>query len=445
MIIRFGVANHRSIREYQELSLVATKLKDDESGLLIAGNEPLHQEIPPDNALRVVPVVALYGANASGKSTVLHALSTLVQMIVTSHESRERRWFQPFLLDDESRKGPAKYDIDFVIDATRFHYGVETCSERIRSEWLYSYNLAAKRQTRTVLFHRDSEAAEEFYFGKTLKGENRQISRLVRKDSLFISAAAQNSHPQLTGVYDFFRNKFTSRLHSGTEAMLADHLVAYFGSSETRRANALSFLRAADVGVSGMDFSKIPVGERVKTFSKGLEKLLGDYLSEIGQEEEFSLARDERSDVKLVHSGGDGKTYSLEISAESAGTTSLLSLLGPIFERLAEGGVIIIDELNSTLHPLVSRKLIGLFSDPETNPKGAQAIFTTHDTNILGGGSLRRDQIWFAEKDREGATHLYAMSDIKVRASDNLEAGYLSGRFGAVPFYGVEMLALQEA
>ena len=134
----------------------------------------------------------------------------------------------------------------------------------------------------------------------------------------------------------------------------------------------------------------------------------------------------------------------MEFEYESAGTIALLGLLGPLLKRLKEGGVLLIDELNSTLHPLISRELIRLFSRAETNPGKAQLLFSTHDTNLLSNKILRRDQIWFAEKDEQGATHIFSLAEIKVRSSENFESGYLHGRFGAIPFLGVTDSFIQD-
>ncbi|QSB20607.1 ATP-binding protein [Pseudomonas sp. 15A4] len=152
----------------------------------------------------------------------------------------------------------------------------------------------------------------------------------------------------------------------------------------------------------------------------------------------------ERTVTKISHTGSNFKRYEIELEKESSGTKALLQLLGPVFTKLKSGGVLIVDELNVALHPLVSQELIKLFSNPSTNPGRAQLIFTTHDTSMLTAGLLRRDQIWFVEKDREGSTNLYALSSIKIRKSDNFEKGYIEGRFGAIPMFGLEVMAYQK-
>lgn len=439
MLLRFGVENHGSIRTYQEISLVASKLKDSARSLFnVQGTPGESDDVAANHAqILVAPVLALYGANASGKTTVLKAFDFFVSGILVSHSgssSSEGTDYEPFRLDEESRTRPSRYDADFVLGNLRYHYGFSVDGKRVVSEWLYSFPLGKPRQVRTVLFHRDASEADEFYFGKPLKGENKQISKLVRPNSLYLSAAAQNAHPQLSPIFEFFASKVSRRLdNSEGRALLPDQLLAYFGDNTERREKALQFLRAADIGISGIDFSKVPVEEKDQIFMLELEKLVNRHVK---GSSDLNLVKKERAKVQLLHSGLDNRSYPVPIRHESAGTISLLRLLGPAITRLAEGGVLVIDELNSTLHPLVSRELIALFSNPETNPGKAQLIFSTHDTNILSEKVLRRDQIWFAEKDHVGSTHLYSMSAIKVRATDNLEAGYLAGRFGAIPFFG---------
>jgi AAA15 family ATPase/GTPase len=428
MLLRFGVENHRSIKNYQEISLVAAKLKDDESSLFSVGE---------DSALRVSPVLAFYGANASGKSTALHALYFFIDAISSSHTSKMpigRTPYQPFLLDEEFAEKPSKYDADFIVGEHRYHYGFILDGKRILEEWLFSYPLTGDRQARSVLFHRKSTDENEFYFGKNLKGANKAISRLVRSNSLYISAAAQNAHAQLTPIYQFFDEKITRRLGDLYDHLLPGQILAYFSEDSSRLQRALGYLAEADTGIISVEFEKVPLDQKELKFIGDFEQLLQD----VTEDEEFALpVWKEKAQVKFMHRGFNGKSYPIDIDKESSGTKSFLGLIGPVLVRLMDGGVIVVDELNSTLHPLLSRRLIQLFQDPSINVGKAQLLFTTHDTSLLSAGGLRRDQIWFAEKNNEGATYLYAMSELKVRSRDNLESGYLHGRFGAVPYYGV--------
>lgn len=448
MLVRFGLKNHRSIRDYQEISLVATKLRDNEGGLL----SPIDELPAADNAasaralFRIVPIVALYGANASGKSTVLDGLrffSTFIKSSQTRGDASDGVPHHPFLLDETSQNEVSTYDADIIISETRFHYGFTINREVVTSEWLYSYPVNAARQARTVLLHRDIGNEEQFYFGKGLRGENKQISRLVRPNSLFLSAAAQNAHEQLTPVYDFFKEKLSWRSdHShGSDRAVSEELKNFFGKNEAQRNIAVNFLKAADIGVLSMDFSRIPIPEKAIKFSEDLNALMKRHWDPNFPDEPLS----EMTKVNLAHAGEEDKSYKIPLEDESAGTKSLLQLLGPTLNHLTHGGVLIVDELNTTLHPLVTRELISMFSTPSINKGKAQLIFSTHDTNVLAGKALRRDQIWFAEKDRVGATHIYSMAEIKVRKDENLESGYLAGKFGAIPYFGSLNLPPSEA
>jgi AAA15 family ATPase/GTPase len=443
MLLRFGVENHGSIASYQELQLTATALKDDDTGVMIAEGASSDSS----RALRVLPVAGIYGANASGKSTVLRAIDFFVNAVAHSHSrtaSKIGTPYEPHLLDPGSRSKPSRYDADVVLGDTRYHYGFVLDGKHILQEWLYSFDLAASRQVRSVMFGREtsSDGAVEIVFpGKSLKGENKQIAKLVRPNSLFLSVAAQNSHPQLTPIFEFFE-QVVSRLNADlNEFFVIDQLTAYFALDAQRRDAALEFLRAADVGISGIDFSRIPIADKELQVLKSIEQVIRQHV-DIPDSEKASMTSDvmkEKISVKLGHRGKDGEIYPIALDAESAGTQALLQLLGPVFAKLHAGGTILIDELNTALHPLVSRELIKLFQNPITNPGKAQLIFSTHDTNLLTGALLRRDQVWFAEKDAQGRSHLYSLSDIKVRASDNIERGYLMGRFGAIPFVGCSL------
>lgn len=439
MLLRFGVQNHRSIRDYQEISFLASSLKDNEEGLLSI-DLPQDNEADDDSAgmkLSVLPVVAVYGANAAGKSTILKAFDFFYEAILNSHTGTAKTHgtpYTPYLLNDYSIEEPSGYDADFVIDGTRYHYGFTVDGKIIVSEWLYSFNLSSKRQVRSVLFHRDSEAEEIFYFGPALKGDNKRISKSVRANSLYLSTAAQNAHPHLSLILEYFSENISTRLEQlSNPAAITKQLIAYFGKDPDRKKVAFEFLKAADVGITDIDFSEIPYEEKTKKLLSDFETVIKKHLPTMSLENSFNV----KTEAKVLHSGEDEKSYPIELEYESSGTLALLQILGPVFNRLLNGGVLLVDELNICLHPLVSKQLIKLFSYPETNPGRAQLIFSTHDTGMLTGGSLRRDQIWFVEKDRVGASTLYPLSNFKVRSTDNFEKGYKDGRFGAAPDFNL--------
>ncbi len=417
MLIRFAVENHLSIRDKQELSLVAANLQDSGADLITTKD------------FRLLPAALLYGANASGKSNFISALNFLMSSVLFSHERggpATKLSRNPFFLDKTSRKLPTKLDVDFLLNDVRFHYGFSATDEAFVEEWLYAFPSAKKQ----IWFYRDA-SRKNIQFGKTLKGAVKTIETLTRPNSLFLSAAAQNAHKQLTPVYNYL----TSFSIKDQIENRATHAFATFheGKIDPR---IIEFLQQADTGISSYQFfdKLAKSGIDQQSFAKDLLSIFNKYApadrkvsSDFGGMEfkEISLGHQAAADIQF-----------LDLKRESAGTLRLLVLLRPIFEALDSGSLVVIDELDASLHTYLAEQIVALFNSKKTNPNGAQLIATTHDTNLLCADYLRRDQVWFVEKDRNGASTLYPLTDIRTRAADNLEKGYLQGRFGAVPFRG---------
>ncbi|TCW79781.1 ATP-binding protein [Burkholderia sp. SRS-46] len=424
MLLRFGVENHKSIRNYQELLVTAASFKDGASRLLHTA----------DARVKTVPVVAIYGANASGKSTLLDALRFMRNAVRYSHSRGDATGdstpYQPFALDEVSSSRPSRYDIDVEFDETRFHYGFALDGTKINEEWLYAIPLNKSRKTRQTWFHRTDDG-EPIYFGKELKGENKLIEKIVRPNSLFLSAAAQNAHQQLSKLYDYIVSKINVISTETSSNSLGPQVAGFFQKHKDLESDALEFLRIADTGIAGVRYENVEMSEKTKNFLEEFKTFLERHSipSKPGADEQL------KRKASFTHRGVDNKEYRLDLESESEGTKAILSAIGPILYALRSGGVLLIDELSNSLHPLMSRKLVSLFNDKDINVGAAQLIFSTHDTNLLCSGVFRRDQIWFAEKDREGATHFFPLTEISVDQRDNLEKGYLQGRFGAIPFF----------
>lgn len=403
MLIRFSVSNFRSLRDEQELSMVAA-FRDGRDDLVSL--ESLDADL--------LRVAGIYGANAAGKSNVLDALQFMRDAILESH----RTWppegpipREPFLLDRKSVGAPSSFEADFLLGGVRFQYGFKLDSERVLEEWLFSY----PNKRRQIWFTREAHAAEPFSFGRQLKGRNRTIEGLTRANSLFLSAAAGNAHEALLDVYSWF----SSNLVFGGPSRQGRWALSTVRMLESKPHEVVEFLRAADLGINNIELREKPLGDRK---ARRLENNWAEGANRV---------------LEFQHQT-KGDPVSLALSEESRGTQAWFSLAGPVLGILDRGGVLCIDELDSSLHPLLAFELIRLFQDPQRNPKNAQLIFNTHDTNLLGSPSetplLYRDQIWFVEKDDEGATHLYPLTDFKPRKFENLERGYLQGRYGAIPF-----------
>ncbi len=419
MLIQFRVQNHRSLRDEQVLSMVAGAVapKDDPRLIRAAGVED-----------GLLPAVALYGANASGKSNVLQALSFMQSAVLRSH----RFWDpeggtpqEPFALSGKAQE-PSLYEVDVVISDVRYRYGFVLSAERIEEEWLHAWPNGRKQEW----FERERD---DFKFGKSLHGENETIRGLTRPNGLFLSAAAQNNHAALSPVYGWFaptRLKFRRASSVGEPAANAlgevfSRQLSLFpdveGARTLDRDGIVRLLRAADVGI--LD---------VRVLNRDLPHPR-DLLSAWSRP-------GKRVELQFQHKTEDGKGAWLPAEAESTGTLTLLQIATQVVGVLRDGGLVCIDEIDASLHPMLALEVLRLFNEPRHNARGAQLVFTTHDTsllgNVLGSPPLRRDQIWFTEKDDGGATKLYPLTDFHPRKEENLERGYLQGRYGAIPFLG---------
>ena len=423
MLLRFRVRNFLSLREEQELSFVASPLRDADSPVRQVGEISKYD---------VLTAAVIYGANASGKSNVITALRHFQWDVRNSHSQRNANAKinrREFALDLESSEEPTMFEIDFLSDGVRFTYGYEVTKEHYVSEWLYGF----PKGVVSTYFERDFQ---EFKFGRSLKGRNKTISEFTRKNSLFLSSATQNDHNQLSKISEFISKiRIQSNISVSSESATTS-----LGKKELDK-RAVDFLASIGTGVCGFRTEEEEMPEEAKAFTSALMKAFSETLEDM-PDIDPSAFPETRTKIELGHMSKEGELKYFDLSNESAGTRRLLVLLGPIFSVLDEGGLIAIDEIDASLHTKAGELIVSLFNNKETNPKGAQLIATTHDTNLLMSDMIRRDQIWFTEKDMTGATSLYPLTDISTRKGDNLERGYLQGRFGAVPFSGTAIKML---
>lgn len=402
MLLSFRVANHGSLREPQELNFVPSYADDRPA----------------------VPVVAVYGANASGKSTLIDAYAFFQKAVQQS----QARWLpgapvprRPFLLDHTSRDEVSTYAADVLLGSVRYAYGFSVTDHEIVEEWLYSYPKARRR----VLFERSAMAMT---YGATLGGGKVAAERILRPNSLYLSAAAQSSHPELSRLWTCLTGPFvvddSTRqvlVHSVAGAMAAS---LYQSFADRGLPIGSEVLAAADLGVHEIREGQERPGA---TFPEDeLRPRLSAHLR--------SAASRSLEFVHVV----DGEEFVLPVEAESAGTKTWLNLVSTGLTAVLGGNAVWVDEIDISLHPMLTAKLISLFQDPELNPRGAQLIFTTHDASLLGTmlgeQVLSRDQVWFVEKaPATGAAELYPLSDFKPRKGENFERRYLAGSYGAVP------------
>ncbi|MEU7002483.1 ATP-binding protein [Nonomuraea sp. NPDC046570] len=407
MLLRFRVANHRSIRDEQTLSFMAVPRR----------GEP--------KQLSTVRAAGVYGANASGKSNVLDALRWMISAVQVSH----RQWdpaggipHRHFKLSATGADTPSFYELDFLHENVRYSYGFEVNGSQVLAEWLNSFPHGRTRK----LFDRSGPG--EIDFGRGLVGETERIRRLTRPNSLYLSCAASNNHPLLSSLHEHLTSHVLFAQHGEHDEkvrlLLAKTLLADPAIAPTMN----QLLRIADLGLEAAEIVEVPLPPRSEEILQHLSTIedLGpfppDTLDEL------------RKEIRLRRPGG----HALRLREESAGTRVWLSLLGHSLAALGSGGMLVADEIDSNLHPLLSSTLIRMFKDPVVNRTNAQLLFASHDTTLLGSmlddQILERDEVWFTEKDESGATRLYSLAEFTPRRDENVERGYLQGRYGAVPY-----------
>ena len=436
MIVDFTVKNFRSIKEEQTLSLLASaSAKDKESEKTIySPNEP---------NIRLLRSSLIYGANASGKTNLLGSLSAFTYFIITSSDLKvgdRIPIYDPYRLDRNSPGEPIRFELEFIADDNiRYRYSVEcTQSEVIFEELLFYPN-----KQEALLFLRVK--GEPTKFGTQLKGKKRSINSILLENQLFLSKAANNNHEQLREIYYFLKNNI--RFH--TKANSSDRHPSSFTTTKLWRDNQdpqtfkdqlVSLLLSSDFGISDIVLEIDPNIESKVTFP-----------AFVPDEEKKQILEDLKARPITYHKKYEGKeeigTVRFELAEESAGTINMYEIGGKLIQTLRKGWTLIVDELDSSLHTMLSAHIISLFEDPKINVNGAQLIAATHDVSLLDPELLNRDQIWFTEKDKFGATELYSLDDFdknQVRNDTNFGKWYLDGRFGALPLITPRLFSIKE-
>lgn len=313
-------------------------------------------------------------------------------------------------------------------------YGFAVTNRIVESEWLIAYPKGRSRK----LFERSQERYE---FGTYFKGEKDKLKELTRANVLFLSVGATFNNQHLLDVYRWFADK-TSFVGTGE---IPEPLVFDFIMEHPSVVGYLkTLIKSADLGIVDFALSKkeTDLGGLPEDMPESLRKAIEAFNKVVEESGDENVKSFPSYDLNISHKSGNN-TIPFSWESESDGTRRLFGLSAPIFDALSNGQVLFVDEIDRSLHPLLTRKLVQLFQNPELNQKGAQLVFNTHDTSLLGSGLFRRDQVWFLEKDQTGASHLYSLLDFSPRKEEALEKGYLQGRYGAIPFLGE--LALGES
>lgn len=416
MLVEFSVENFLSFREPVRLSLVKGHGNE-----LIDSNTIAHN-VPSTPSL--VRSAAIFGPNAAGKSNLIKAMQFMVRLVrrsASESQSGDTLPVVPFRLDERSAKNPSVFEMSFISENVRYQYGFAATRERVTEEWLLAY---PKGRPQRWIDRRFDDENERYIWGNTdkLVGKKHLWQNATRSNALFLSTAVQLNSQQLQPVFQWFSEK----LHVlGVDQLRYGLPIELFEQEETKD-KVMEFLRAADVGIDDfeVELDKVDLGNLSSDIPHSFKRQLEEDLK--GK----SFAK-----VKIAHIDDRNKKVVFDLEDESDGTQKIFDLAVPWLDTLEHGYVLVVDELHDQLHPLISKFLINLF---HVNDKGnAQLIFTTHDTSVLESDTLRRDQIWFCEKNESQATELFPLTDFRPRKKvENLEKRYLSGRYGALPYIG---------
>jgi AAA15 family ATPase/GTPase len=422
MMLQFSVSNFRCFQGVQTLNFAASAQDKTLPGACM----PL--DLPGLMGRKWIKGVALYGANGSGKSTVLDALKALVGMVEESAKQTDPKepipHIDPFRLTSDPVHPPTAFSIAFVAEGVRYEYRVAATIERIWHESLRAF----PKKSEQLWFMRDWAPQEERYVWSPERPtgfkRDQALEGYTPGNVLYLSKAIANNRSDLEPVFRWFKERIRFLDLSARNDMSPVFTLKQIDNSTSLGQRALSLLRYADLGISGGRLIE-------RNFSdEDLANLEGTR-----SDEEIKKLKDSRLiKPELFHKGLGSSEYPLPWEKESMGTRRFFALAGPWLDIMSKGYTVCIDELDTSMHPMMVRELLRLFFSEQENSVGSQVLFTTHNPLLLDTTIVRRDQIWFTEKDEGGSSHLYPLTDFSPRKGESLVRGYMTGRYGAIPF-----------
>ena len=407
-LIAFKFGNFRSYKEDFEISLEAMNYKELEENYHIRKKKLLNSAI-------------IYGANASGKSNILRAFNVMRQIVLRSvkREEKDQLPVEPFLLDIETRDSPSFFEITIFANNHRYRYGFEATKTTIKTEWFFW----TKNVRESQLFLREKKVIKinnsEFEMAKIIK-------EIVPNNALLLAEAARYIHESKKNhakvIMDFFHsltlfNERTDFIFEYSATQILDESIF---AKQIR-----TIIQKSDFGITNIRAEKEDIPEHVLKMISFLSPNLEPDLKKVSVKTTHQLFEEGK---KI-----DAVEFDMDIH-ESAGTRKFFAIIGPIFDILKKGALLLIDEFDASLHPELSYELIKLFHSRKTNPNGAQLIITSHNSEFLKLDLFRRDQIWFVEKYSNEESVLYPLTDFKVKKQANIADLYKNGRFGAIPY-----------
>lgn len=412
MLLQFNFKNFKSFRDDTTLDLTATKITEYNNHIISIGNE------------KILPVAAIFGANASGKSNVQEAFNYMTSYVVNSFAyggdekgKKSKSDFlvpTPFLFDSNSQNAESSFEVYFIDSedngAKSYNYGFTVGRNGINEEWL-NYKSKSSRGDYRKIFYRNGNKLD--LSGIAPKSQE-NIKLALEKETLIVSLGAKLKIAKLKFIREWFlNNEFADFGHPIENLFLSSLLPAGFVENKEIQQKVVDYFSAFDPSIIGFEVEILELGEDKEAVEVRIDAL-----------------------HKMVNSD---KTTAIPLKSESAGTLKMFALYPLLHEVLESGGILFIDELNDRLHPLLVRSFLITFLNPEINKKHAQLIFTAHDSWQLNGNILRRDEVWFTEKADNGISTLYSLADFadedgaKIRKDENYGKNYLLGKYGAIP------------
>lgn len=416
MLIQFSVSNFCSIRDEVTLSMMADKDQEHEEILI-----PFRKE-------RILPNVAMYGANAAGKTNIIRAITAAVLTIRESNQKQitdQLGHMIPFLFDDQKKNEPCKFDFIFTVGDVKYMYGFTADITKVYEEYLYAYKSAKP----SMIFERSNVSEYKF-----IQADRREFMEYAEKNTdnkLFLATATAWNCQKTKEAFQWFAKGIDTYNNEGLEAQMQPILAD--DPDGSIQEYVTSMLHTADINVSGYS---------VRSSNLTLEDLkgnpiVGSFIHQISNGNANNFKKYEITTEHEIKSENGNKKYDLPFQFESEGTRRFVYISPIIKKALETGQTIIIDEIDASLHPFLVDYILSIFSDREQNPLGSQLIVTTQDVSLLSLNRFRRDQIYFVEKDNKtGVSDLYSLDEFAPRKNADIRKGYLQGRYGAIPVIG---------
>ncbi|NOX88347.1 MAG: ATP-binding protein [Calditrichaeota bacterium] len=427
MLLEYNFENFMSFKDLNTFSMLGVRS---------------FKEHEPDNVIyedkfKILKSSAIYGNNASGKSNFVRSLRIMKQLVKNSFRDAlsgdSDLIVENYLLDSKSENSPTSFEIIFIHKNVRYRYGFEVFKNKILNEWLFH----ASNKKEVFLFERNEN---KFKINKSSFTEGINLESKTRENVLFLSLVAQFNGNISNNVIDWFNNV---NIISGIQD------IGYSVYTIEKLKNDEKFKKWLSLIIRTLEISNITIEEaefKVKEPEKIIYKTNNKSLAKI-VESLNSLESDENKKIRLFtwHNRYDENNLLIDTihfdfdKQESEGTKKFIYLLGPWYDTLKNGKILIVDEFDSRLHPLLVKKLIEFFH--KYNKKNAQLVFTSHDISLLDKDLMRRDQIWFVEKDQFGASQLYSLADFKtekVRKTSSYYKNYINGKYGAISSFDID-------